>query len=150
MGEQHDWCSIYRCCVKKKGLITCVECTEYPCERYVRRKWGSDAWSKAAKQSLKEIKRAGLKAWLRGQRKRRLVLENLLNNYNDGRSMRFYCIVCILMPIDLINDAVSKMKKMLASKQIDGLDLKAVAKALRSIIQNLASKAGIDLKLGRK
>jgi len=150
MGEQHSWCSIYRCCVMEKAFTTCIECEEYPCERYTRRGWGGDQWSRAAQDNLNSIKNNEMEQWLEGQRARRLAVEELLENYNDGRSMSFYCSVCIVMPISLINQAIDEMKQRLSDNHIDNSDVKAKAKALRAIIQELASKSGIDLKLRNK
>ena len=84
--------------------------------------------------------------WLQEQRKRQLILENLLDNYNEGRSMSFYCRAALLMPPVLINGAVNELKEKIAAGQIDGSDVKAQAKALRAIIQNLAQDAAIELK----
>jgi hypothetical protein len=75
------------------------------------------------------------------------LLENLLTNYNEGRSKSFYCLAASLMPLELIDKAVSELKEKLVSKQIDSSDIKAEAKALREIIQGLAQEAGIELKL---
>jgi len=147
LGEQHSWCSIYRCCVMKKGFTTCAECEEYPCERYYRRGWGTDQWSQTAEESLNSIKEIGMRDWLKEQRRRRLLLENLLTNYNEGRSMSFYCLAAMLMPPELINKAINELKEKLAVNQIDSSDVKAKAKALRGIIQGLAQGAGIELKL---
>jgi hypothetical protein len=129
----------------KRRLATCIECDEYPCQRYSRIYWGTDQESKVAQENLDSIKKIGLEAWLEGQRERRLLVEELLANYNEGRSMSFYCLACALMPIDLLNEALAEIKGM----PIDA-DVKAKAKALRSIIQELASKSGIELKLRRK
>jgi len=145
LGEQHSWCSIYMCCEVKKGFEVCIECTDYPCERYVRRSWGTDQVSKVAQQDMERIGRSGLETWLDEQRERRLLLEELLANYNDGRSMRFCCLACTLMPIALIREALAEAKAM----PLNGSDLKAKAKGLRSIAHRLASKSGIELKLGR-
>jgi len=150
LGEQHSWCSIYGCCVTKKGFTTCIECEQYPCERYTRRGWGGDQWSQAAQDNLNSIKNNEMEQWLEGQRARRLAVEELLETYNDGRSMSFYCSACIVMPISLINQAIDEMKQRLSNNQIDSSDVKAKAKALRAIIQELASKSGIDLKLRNK
>jgi len=79
---------------------------------------------------------------LKEQRERRLLVEHLLAHYNEGRSMSFYCAACALMPPDLM------LTGMLASKQVDGSDPKA--KTMKSLVQGLASKADIDLKLRRK
>jgi len=87
-----------------------------------------------------------MEGWLKEQRERRLTVEELLDNYNDGRSMSFYCLACTLMPVNLINQAVDEMKQRLSDNQIDDSDIKAKAKALRAIIRDLASESGIDLK----
>jgi len=134
----------------KKGFTTCAECEEYPCERYSRRGWGTDQWSRTAQESLNNIKEIGMKNWLEEQRKRRLLLENLLANYNEGRSMNFYCSATILMPLELIDRAINELKEKLAVNQIDGSDLKATAKTLRGIIQGLAQEHSIVLKLRKK
>ena len=138
LGEQHSWCSIYKCCVVKKDLVTCIECDEYPCERYVRRKWGTDQMSRMAEISLEQIKETGMEAWLEEQRKRRLLVEELLENYNDGRSMSFYCLSCTLMPLDLLNEALIEIKAM----SIDDSDIKAKAKVLKSVGVNLLLNVG--------
>ena len=91
-----------------------------------------------------------MKDWLEEQRKRRLLLEDLLNNYNEGRSMSFYCLAAALMPPDLIEKAISELKEKLATNQVNSSDIKAKAKALRGIIQGLAEKSGIELKLRKK
>jgi len=88
--------------------------------------------------------------WLEKQRKRRLLVEELLDNYNEDRSMSFYCLATMLMPPELINEAVNKLKKRLASNQLNSLDIKAKAKALREIIQSLAQEHGIELRLSKK
>lgn len=111
IGEQHSWCSIYRCCVMKKGYTTCMECEEYPCERYSRRGWGEDQQTRTAQDSSNSIKKTGMERLLEEQKERRLAVEELLNSYNEGRSMSFYCLACTLMPVNLINQAVNEVKK---------------------------------------
>ena len=78
------------------------------------------------------------------------MLENLLNNYNDGRSKSFYCLAAALIPPELIDEAINELKGSLAGNQIDSWDVKAKAKALKAIIQGLAQEHGIELKLRKK
>ncbi len=124
----------------KKGLGTCIECEEYPCDRYSRRGWGGDQWTRTAQDNLERIKKHGMEPFLKEHRERRLAVEELLDNYNDGRSMSFYCMACRLMPPNLIGQAVAELKQMVSDNQIDGSDIRAKAKALRAIIQDLASQ----------
>lgn len=136
-------------------MITCADCDEYPCEKLLK-KLGIDPQldsfisHKPALPNLDRIREVGLKVWLKEQRERRLVLEGMLANYNDGRSMSFYCVATALMPIGMIKKAVDKLQNMLVKNQVDDSDIKAKAKALRSIIQDIASKSGIDLKLRKQ
>ena len=130
----------------KEQFTTCIECQEYPCERYTRRGWGGDQWSRTAQDNLDFIKSNGMEVWLESQRAKRLAVEELLKNYNDGRSMSFYCSACLVMPASLINQAIDEMKRRLSDNQIDGSDVKAKAKALIAIIQELAAKSGIELR----
>ena len=102
--------------------------------------------SRAAEKNLESIKGIGFENWLQEQKKRRLLLENLLDNYNEGRSMSFYCLAALLMPSVLINGAVNELKERLAAGQIYGSDVKAQAKVLRAIIQSRAQDTGIELK----
>lgn len=146
LGEQHSWCSIYRCCVVKKGFISCDECVEYPCDRYHRRGWGTDQLTRTAVENLESIKEDGMENWLEGQRKHRLLLERLLDNYNEGRSMSFYCLAVALMPPELIDKAINELKGKIAVGQIDSSDVKSQAKEIRGIIQRLAQESGIGLK----
>ena len=88
--------------------------------------------------------------WLKEQRRRRLLLENLLANYNEGRSMSFYCLAAALMPPELINETTNELKEKLATNQLESTDMKAKAKALRGIIQSLAQESGLELKLRTK
>lgn len=143
LGEQHSWCSIWNCCVKKHGFQTCTECSEiFNCPIFVRRKVGE--WIPAA-DNLRRIKDDGLEAWLREQQERQALLEVLLEHYNEGRSMSFYCKACARMPIDLINKAIEEAKAELAEKQVDDSDTKAKAKTLKAAIEASALKSNITL-----
>ena len=143
LGEQHSWCSIWNCCVTKHGFETCAECSEiFNCAIFLRRK--VIEWIPAA-DNLNRIKKAGLKSWLSEQIERQTLLEQLLKNYNEGRSMNLYCKVCARMPIDLINRAIKQAKEKLTREKIDNSDLKSKAKALKMIIKDSALTAGINL-----
>jgi len=155
LGEQHSYCSVYRCCVTKRGLFTCADCEEYPCERLLRvlgveESLDSFISHKPALPNLDRIREVGLETYLGERKERRLLVEHLLANYNEGRSMSFFCAASALMPPDLIRQAIAEMERMLTDNQVIGSDLKAKAKAMRSSIQELASQAGIDLKLRKK
>ncbi len=143
LGEQHSWCSIWNCCVKKRKFENCTECKEiFNCTIFLRRKVAE--WIPAA-DNLRQIKEVGVESWLTEQKERQLLLEELLQNYNEGRSMNFYCKVCARMSIDLINKAIEEAKAILASEKINKSDVKSKARILKAIIKDLAFKVKINL-----
>ena len=143
LGEQHSWCSIWNCCVKKHGFETCTECDEiFHCAIFLRRKVVE--WIPAA-DNLHQIKNIGLKSWLKGQKERQALLEALLDNYNEGRSMSLYCKVCARMPIDVISKAIKEAKEKLAIEKVDRTNVKSKAKILKAIINDLALRLNINL-----
>jgi len=155
LNEDRTFCGVFGCCVRKRDMVTCADCEEYPCQRLLTKLGvqadgsGMDSFisHKPALPNLTRIREAGLEVWLEEQRERRLLLESLLDKYNDGRSMSFYCLATALVPPDLINRAVDEI---LATGWSNDLDIKGKAKALRASIEGLASKSGIGLKLRRE
>jgi hypothetical protein len=143
LGEQHAWCSIWNCCVRRRGLETCAECDEiFRCEVFLRRKVAE--WVPASR-NLHQIKEFGLEKWLAGQRERQALVEELLQNYNEGRSMGFYCRSCANMPVELIQAAVKETDMRLAGQQASSTDMKSKARVLKAAIRDLALKANVAL-----
>ncbi len=95
--------------------------------------------------NCRRIEEAGLENWLKEQMERQMILEELLQHYNEGRSMTFYCKVCARIPIDLIRRTVKEAKKNITSEKIDPSDVKSKAKILKSTFKDLALIAGVDL-----
>jgi len=94
---------------------------------------------------LRQIKESGLDRWLSEQKERQALLEVLLQNYNEGRSMELYCKVCARMSIDLINKAIEEAKEKLAGEKVDQSDVKSKARVVKAVIKDLALKVGINL-----
>ena len=143
LGEQHSWCSIWNCCVKKHRFESCTECSEiFNCAIFLRRKVVE--WIPAA-DNLRQIKEVSLENWLREQKERQTLLEGLLQNYNEGRSMSFYCKVCARMSIELINKAIKEAKVKFESEKVDKSDIKSKAKVLKTILKDLAFMGNVNL-----
>jgi hypothetical protein len=142
-GEQHSWCSIWNCCVKKHGFENCAECgSVFGCEIFLRRRVAD--WIPAVR-NLRRIREYGLEDLLREQRERQALLEELLRDYNEGRSMSFYCKACARMPIGSIGKAIAEAKERIADKGTDGSDLRSKARILKATIKDLALEGNIDL-----
>ena len=143
LGEQHSWCSIWNCCVKKHGFETCTECEQiFRCEIFVRRKVAD--WLPAT-DNLQQIKEVGLKSWLNEQRERQALLEKLLHEYNEGRSMSFYCKVCSRMTTESINRAIEEAKEKLVNEKVVEPDMKSKAKILKAKIKDIALEGNVNL-----
>lgn len=143
LGEQHSWCSIWNCCIKKHQFENCAECSElFTCEIFVRRKVVE--WIPAA-DNLRQIKVFGVDNWLKEQEERQTMLEELLQHYNEGRSMNLYCKACARMPIDLMNSAIKEANEKIIHEKVDNADLKSKAKILRTILQDMTLKVNMNL-----
>ena len=150
LGEQHSYCGVWRCAVKGKGLLTCAECADYPCDK-LKRCIGVDADSfishGPAYPNLDRIRAEGLSSHLTKSRERQVLLEQLIAEFNDGRSMSFFCVAAALLSPDRLRQAINEVHESLAAGIVDGEDIKARAKALRSTLEELAHRDGISLAL---
>lgn len=148
-GEQHSWCSIWNCCVKKHRFETCAECGEvFRCKIFLRRKIMDDPEWFPAPDNLRKMIEIGSELWLKEQIERQTLLETLLQNYNEGRSMSFFCKVSTRMPVVFINKAIKEANKKLINEKVNKSDMKSRAKILKEVIKNLALK--VDVNLGLK
>jgi len=94
------------------------------------------------------MKAVGIQEWLDEQIERQELVETLLENYNEGRSMSFYCRVCARLEIDMIKAAIQETEKELLSDNIDELDIKSKARILKAVINDIALDANVDLSYG--
>jgi len=155
LGEARKYCGVYRCCVAERGLHTCSDCDECPCEkllRVLRVREGLDSFlsHRPALPNLDRIRDSGMRAHLAEQEERRSLLERLLFGYNDGRSMSFYCRVCALMRPERVRQAIDEAQVRVEARQVDRSDRKRKAKAMGAILQAFAREDRVDLDLRRK
>ena len=145
-GEQHSWCSIWNCCVKKHGFETCAECEElFKCTIFTRRYRAKRLLDRLDGGDVTADGLAELKNWLQNQRERQNMVELLLQEYNDGRSMTYHCKVCSRMSLNLISMAIKESNEKYITKIIDHSDIKLKVKIFKEIINNIAIKSQINL-----
>ncbi len=149
--NKHPSCSIATCCVKKNNFESCAECSEFPCSKlkdwYKRDSFISH---RVSLSNLRLIKEIGLEPFLTEQENRIILLENMLENFNEGRSKSFFCIATALLPIKDLGQALKKSKEMIKEDRISSKDLKAKSKILKENINKNAIKNGILLELRKK
>jgi hypothetical protein len=145
--EKHPSCSIITCCFITKGLETCGTCSEFICRKM--QNWdAADSFvtHRNCISNLKNIKEKGLPAVIHQQEKRLLLLENLLQNYDDGRSKSFFCLSAALLPTDSLGSAIAD-----AACNAEILnDPKRLAKHLKEAFMKAANKRRIDLSYRKK
>lgn len=145
--EKHPSCSILTCCVKKNGFETCAECHQLPCEKIAQ--WDiadSFVTHKKSLENLRQIRAVGIEEFIKQQRQRMRILSKLIQEYDDGKSKSYFCLVVSLMEIDDLNELELQMTGI----QDSSMDKKQLAKQVKSIIEQMARLKGVELVYRRE
>ncbi len=149
--EKHPSCSIITCCVKKKNFETCAECTEFPCLKINKWDQGDSFIShKMTLINLRSIKESGINAFFAQQKIRTTILQELLNQYNEGRSKSYYCIATALLSINGLKRALENAKQKIKGENLNVNDVKARSSIIKNHLNEAAKKEGVELKLRKK
>jgi len=150
--NKHPSCSFITCCVKKKNLEVCAECSEFPCskfkseEEYQQLKQSSSYPPyKKIISNLNFIKEYGIKKFIEQQKKRIQLLETMIENFDDGRSRSFYCKAAALLDLTILKNSLDKVTQKIKTDNIKPNDTKTKAKILKSILNEIALKKGAEL-----
>jgi len=141
-------CKIFRCCVKERNFETCAECSDFPCSKFEGvDEYDSFLTHRKIMSNLIFIRKRGIKEFLNEQGRRQKLLEQMLEQFNEGRSRSLYCVVVTLLPIKTLEKSLDLAKKKIKMRGVKASDLRSKAKALKDILGGIASKERIDLKL---
>ena len=150
--NKHPSCSFITCCVKKKSLEICAECSEFPCskfksdEEYQQLELSSSyPPDRKVMSNLKFIREHGVKKFIDQQEKRIRLLETMLENYNDGRSKSFFCKAAALLDITSLETSLDDITQKIETNNIKSNDKKTKAKILKSILKEFGFKEGVNL-----
>ncbi|OYD15072.1 hypothetical protein CH333_06605 [candidate division WOR-3 bacterium JGI_Cruoil_03_44_89] len=88
------------------------------------------------------IKEHGMEKFIEQQKKRIALLKTMLEHFDEGRSKSFYCIAVALLSIESLEKSLDKVEK--------SDDVKIRARALKEILNEIAFKEEIELKLRKK
>ncbi len=141
-------CPFITCALKKKGIEFCWDCKEHTnCERWENhRRFSKNYDTFKCYQKLEEdiafIQEHGVKEFERTQKIREDLLNEMLSEFNDGRSKNYFSVAATVLKINELVDALKKAKKQAVDKNI-----KEKAKILHSIIDEIANENGYLLKL---
>jgi len=150
--NKHPSCSFITCCVKKKNLEVCAECSDFPCskfksdEEYQQLKESSSYPSyKKVMSNLNFIKEHGIEKFAGQQKKRIKLLETMVVNFDDGRSRSFYCKSAALLDLTTLENSLDKAIQKIKTDNIKPNDTKTKAKILKGILSGIALKEGVEL-----
>lgn len=146
---KHPSCPFVTCCFKKKGLEVCAQCDEYPCARFKKETGQKDSFITHRKvlHNLAAIRESGLEPFLQQQARRIAILENMLQQYDDGRSKSYYCIAAALLSIAGLAQSIQRAEQEINQKSIGQSNLKAKARILRQFLEHTAGAENAQLKL---
>ncbi|MGA2914893.1 MAG: DUF3795 domain-containing protein [Sedimentisphaerales bacterium] len=150
--NKHPSCSFITCCVKKKNLEVCAECSEFPCSKFksdeeYQQLQGSSSYPSNKKiiPNLNFIKKHGIKKFIEQQRSRIKLLETMIKNFDDGRSRSFFCKAATLLDLTGLTSSLDKATQKIKTDKIRQNDVKNKAQILKEIINEIALKEGLEL-----
>ena len=150
--NKHPSCSFITCCVKKKNLEVCADCSDFPCskfksdEEYQQVKESSSYPSyKKVMPNLNFIKEHGIEKFVVQQEKRIKLLETMIVNFNEGRSRSFYCKSAALLDLTTLENSLDKASQKIKTDNIKPNDTKTKAKIIKGILSGIALKEAVEL-----
>ncbi|MEJ2740603.1 MAG: hypothetical protein P8105_12400, partial [Dehalococcoidia bacterium] len=85
------------------------------------------------------------------QQKRKIVLlELMLGEFDEGRSKSFYCLAAALLPTDVLELSLERCREEIQAAGINSDDKKRSAQLLQEKLNSTAQGERIELKLRKK
>jgi hypothetical protein len=149
-SNKHPSCSFITCCVKKKNLEVCAECSDFPCSKfksdkeYQQLKESSSYPScKKVMPNLKFIREHGIETFVQQQKERIKLLETMIENFDDGRSRNYFCKASALLNSVSLRSSIDKAIQKIKAGKIKQNDVRNRNKILKSIINEAALEEGV-------
>lgn len=147
-GEGNQSCKIARCSLEHDGVEYCFQCSEYPCEKYEHIDYfDSFITHRSRKADLERARCSGIEAYNIEQIEKAKILNFLLSNYNDGRKKTLFCVAVNLLNLPELQKVLSEIE---CNPDMEALTIKEKSAFVESLLQAVASKRSIDLKLHKK
>jgi hypothetical protein len=142
--NKHPSCSFITCCVKKKNLEVCADCSDFPCvkfkspEEYMQAKESSSYPSyKKVLPNLYFIKEHSINKFIELQNKRIQLLKTMISEFDEGRSKSFFCKAALFHDLISLENSIEKATKIIESDKIIQTDMKRKANILKTIINDI-------------
>jgi hypothetical protein len=141
-------CPFITCAIKNHALEFCWNCPEQtPCAKWrTHRETGKIRDSFKCYQKLEAniafIQTHGVTEFVKQQRIREQLLMEMLRDFNEGRSKRYYCIAATVFPINELRHLIQA-----GNEQSRGLPIKQKSHVLHSLLDEVAKRKNYRLKL---
>lgn len=147
-GNGNQSCKIAKCSLEHGGIAYCYECGQYPCEKYQYiDEYDSFITHRRRKADIEKARSIGVEQYNLEQREKVQILSYLLSHYNDGRRKNFFCVAVNLLELSELREAIEQIR---ANDELPSLSLKAQALYAAEVLQKIAGRRNINLKLTRK
>ena len=145
-GEGNQACSIAKCSLKHGNVEYCFQCESYPCERYENiDEFDSFITHQHQKQDMEKFRKLGVELYSVEQQRKKVLLNHLLNTYNDGRKKALFCVTVNLLELDDLENIVNELDMNTST-----FTPKEKSAHAASLLQATANKKSIILKLRKK
>ena len=145
-GEGNQACSIAKCSLKHGNVEYCFQCESYPCERYENiDEFDSFITHQHQKQDMEKFRKLGVELYSVEQQRKKVLLNHLLNTYNDGRKKTLFSVAVNLLELDDLENIVNELDMNTST-----FTLKEKSAHAASLLQATANKKSIILKLRKK
>lgn len=141
---KHPTCAVVTCNKKHDNVEFCFECSSYPCKRYTEPNTSDSFISyKNVMKNMGDAER-DLPEYLKTLKMKQEILEDLILNYNDGKSKGFYCLAVNLLPLSELKGIIAAIND---NTDIEDIDKRAKSKRITDMMKTMASDMQIELKL---
>jgi len=141
-------CKIAKCSLAHGEIEYCYECKQYPCEKYQHiDKYDSFITHRRRNADLERAQSMGIEQYNAEQQEKIQILSHLLSNYNDGRRKNFFCVAVNLLELSELQEA---LKQIQSNDELSALPFKAQCSYVVEVLQKIADKKNIELKLIKK
>lgn len=145
-GEGNQPCSIAKCSLQHGAVEYCFQCEEYPCKKYDSiEEFDSFITHQHQKQDMIKWKELGAERYSAEQKKKKTLLAQLLDGYNDGRKKTLFCVAVNLLEQEELEAIVFELEQSARN-----LPIKERAARAAALLQKAAQERNVELRLRRK
>lgn len=147
-GGGNQSCAMAKCSMERGNFAYCVECSDYPCEKYKDfDQWDSFITHQNREKEMCRLLELGEEAYTTEIIEKRKLLETLLAECNGGRKKTFYFLAVNLLPLSMIREILEQGQTY---EDWAEMSPKMRENLIVPLLQKEAKTCGVELKLRKK